>query len=148
MAKFEGLTGGKFPVLRERLDFGKFHKSLAGNYVDVWLNLDEDFNAQRRKHRENYALFERRRDVLVEGINSGRFNAKKQVEAKVELAERVEAAQVSTAELYARMWDCSVEEYRGLASTEGAGGLLAWLFKRTWDMVTEYQTGRTKAPSD
>jgi len=147
MAEFGSLTMN-FPELRTRLDFGEFHEGLAGNYVEVWLNLSEDFNEERRAHTKRYEVFERRRDALVEGIESGRLKGKELDVARIELIALVEEMAVATAGIYARLWGCSVEEYRALVQTEGAQRLMAWLYERSWEMVADYRAARTKVRSD
>jgi len=133
----------EFPVLREKLDFGDFHPELAGNYVEVWLNLSHAFEDRVRQHREQYAAYERRRDTIIEALESDRLGEGKAEELRDELKRRSEEMQQSTAEIYAELWGCTEEEYRQLVTMDAA--LTTWLIETTWQMIGGYRDGRKKA---
>jgi len=133
----------EFPVLRDRLDFGDFHPDLSGNYVEVWLNLGDDFEIRVKEHQQQYEAYERRRDTIVEALESGRLDDGKAEELRQELTRRSEKMQQSTAEIYAELWNCTEEEYRQLVTQDAA--LTTWLIGTTWQMIGDYRAGRKKA---
>jgi predicted phage gp36 major capsid-like protein len=141
MAKLDLLKG--FPILRSKLDFGEFHPDLAGNYVDVWLNLSDDFEARVQEHQARWKEFEETQKQFLKEVKELEGEALDRT--REDLGRLSEEMVQSTAELYATMWDCTPEEYRQLVVLDTA--LTNWLFKRTWEKVREYREGRAKVLS-
>lgn len=130
MANLE-LLSKQFPRLRKKLDFGEFHPDLAGNSVDVWVNLSADFEQRLRDHQAQGDEIERRQEAATATD-----------EEDAELAAMQEQRRAETAAIYAEMWDCTEEEFQALIVLDQT--LTVWLFRRTWELVREYRAGRTK----
>lgn len=130
MAQLE-ILNKQFPRLRKRLDFGEFHPDLAGNSVDVWLNLSAEFEQRLREHEAQGDEIERREQAATATDDED-----------TELAALRERRAAETAAIYAEMWDCTEEEFRALIALDPV--LSTWLFTRTWELVRDYRAGRTK----
>lgn len=113
------LLDGAFPVLRTAVDFGEYHQELAGNSIEVWVNPSEDFRLRWLE--------------LTEAVKR---------QAKVAPKDPIpEKLQQKRAELYAELWGIPAEDVAALFASDGAGGLTAWLERRTWDLIGEYGAG-------
>jgi hypothetical protein len=134
-----------FPELRKPLDFGDFHEDLAGNYVDVWLNLSAEMEERIRAHKETYRAYEERRDEILDALESAELDQNEAEALRQELQDRNEAMQDATAEIYARLWGCTPEEYKQLVVLDDV--LTDWLINETWRLIGEYRAGRLKARS-
>jgi len=112
----------EFPVLRVALDLGGYHEDLAGNTVDVWVNLSEEFQVLWRE-----------------------YNAQvKEVVTKDPGGDLPEMLLAARAALFSELWDVPTEEARALLDKPEAAGLVTWMRRRTWELVEEYSTGRAQ----
>jgi hypothetical protein len=144
VSKLDILKTG-IPELREKLDFGEFHPALAGNYVDVWLNLSKDFQKEITAHQEANEVYYDRRDTLLEALERDDLPPGKREEYEAELEERMTEYNERTWRIYARLWDCEPEEVAALARE--AEELFFWLVSETWKRIGDYRAGRKKAPT-
>lgn len=142
MAKLDFLNQ-EFPELRDKLDFGEFHEELAGNYVEVWLNLSDEFQAEIEAHQKKNETYYERRDVLLGALSRDELPPDKREEYEAELEERQEAYHRRTADIYSRLWNCEPDEVLALFRADIT--LVSWLISRTWEMIGEYREGRKKA---
>lgn len=113
----------EFPVLRHKLDLSEYHLDLAGNEVEVWLNLSDAFQARWRAYNDDLG-------ALVEK-NPG--------------ADLTDDLKQRRANLFAELWSLDVAEVAALFEESKATGLRAWMRRRTWDLIEEYATGRGEA---
>ena len=167
-----------FPVLRERLDFVEYHESLAGNYIDVWLNPSLDFYdrwaeyiaaqgaqgklaAAWRIVLDRSVKFQKKPEAMtavadllectareLESLLSGGEADATAARGKSLLDEHEETVRVEQDTLYAELWGCTADEVRELMDTPQAGGFLMWLANAAWRIVREYREGGAKTRSD
>ena len=110
----------EFPILRHKLDLGEYHPDLAGNSVEVWLNLSDEFQEKWRAYNE--------------GVKTA---AKKG--PKADLPDELKKNRV---ELFTELWNLDAVDVAGLFDKTEAAGLRAWMRRRSWEIIEEYASGR------
>ena len=113
----------EFPVLRHKLDLEEYHPDLAGNSVEVWLNLSDDFQERWRAYNE--------------GVKAAAKKGPK--------ADLPDALKQTRVELFTELWNLDAADVAGLFDKTEAAGLRAWMRRRSWEIIEEYASGRGEA---
>jgi len=121
----------EFPILRHKLDLGEYHPDLAGNSVEVWLNLSDDFQERWRAYNAELA-------VLIEEAKAKAKAAKK----KTPPIDMTDVLKEHRACLFADLWNIDIADAAALFDKTEAAGLRAWMRRRSWEIIEEYASGR------
>ena len=122
----------EFPILRHTLDLDGYHPDLAGNSVEIWLNLSDDFQARWRAYNADLAAH----------IEKAKAKAKAKEPLVIDMTDDLKQRRAG---LFAELWNLDVADTAALFDKTETAGLRAWMRRRTWEIIEEYATGRGEA---
>jgi hypothetical protein len=124
-----------------RLELSEFHEDLDGSYIDVWLNLSDDFLERWNAYQEEIAA---QREWFTTLAVEERTPEEEQALLE-EIERRRDAITRQGFPLWAGLWRCEPEVVEGLWKADKA--VFTWATKRTWEIIGDYRAGRAKKGS-